>query len=595
MDLNFRSCVHDNVVAGLGLRIFMNDRKTITERGVDAPRPPAGRSAAGRARCILFPLVAGLAGLLPLLMLEAGLRIFDLGRPADTPDPSAGFNRNVPLFEQQGAVYRTARAREPLIAPQEFPVEKPRDGFRIFCFGGSTVYGHPYLGDTAFPQWLELELAASDPTRSWQVINCGGVSYASYRIAPLTQEVLRYQPDLIILATGHNEFLEDRTYTKLKSRSAFWTWFEGKAHSLRMVGLARQWLARRPPAANLIEGASERDDALSPTIRTRLDYASGYASYRRDDPWHERVIAQYDDSVRTIVAHCQAAHVPILLVKLGSNLRDCPPFKSEHPAGLAPEPEADWQAAFDIATAAEKSVPPRALQYYLEAAAIDGEHALLSYRIARVLDRMGRRTEALSYYERARDDDICPLRIMAPLAQSLVRIAAETRTPLVDTASLLAAKSPGHIPGHDWYVDHVHPTIGGHQLIARALAAQMRDSGLLPRSAVWPEEKRLATYSRHLDELGPAYFADGRRRVGWLENWAKRQRLAAETLPNDAGSYVRLGFRRLDLGEDDAAWEALGEALKRDRSVSALIEERAKQLVSEGRPERAAALLRQLQ
>src|SRR5437763_11711944 len=32
--------------------------------------------------------------------------------------------RNSPLFERQGAVYRTARAREPFFCAQEFPVEK---------------------------------------------------------------------------------------------------------------------------------------------------------------------------------------------------------------------------------------------------------------------------------------------------------------------------------------------------------------------------------------------------------------------------------------------------------------------------------------
>jgi hypothetical protein len=140
----------------------------------------------------------------------------------------------------------------------------------------------------------------------------------------------------------------------------------------------------------------------------------------------------------------------------------------------------------------------------------------------------------------------------------------------------------------------VHPTIGGHQQIARALAAQMRASGRVARAATWPEEKRLATYARHLEELGPAYFANGERRVGWLEKWAQRQRLAEETVPKDASGFVRLGFRRLDLGEEEAAWEAIREALKRDRGVAALIRGHAQELVEEGRPDRAAALLRQL-
>jgi tetratricopeptide (TPR) repeat protein len=282
------------------------------------------------------------------------------------------------------------------------------------------------------------------------------------------------------------------------------------------------------------------------------------------------------------------------MVRLGTNLRDCPPFKSEHRSTLPAEQESAWQAAFDAGTAAEKDDLPRALEFYRRAEAIDGEYALLEYRVARVLDRLGRKSEAKAYYDRARDEDICPLRIITHLEQSLVGIAAETHTPIVDAASLLASRSPDNIPGFDWYVDHVHPTIGGHQLIARALAAQMRECGLLAASAVWPEDQRQAAYGRHLQDLSPAYFADGKRRVDWLEEWACRQRLAEETVPRDAPGYARLGFRRLDLGEDTAARQALNEAIQRDGSITNLIGEHARQLIAEGWPERAALLMQRL-
>lgn len=552
----------------------------------------ARESATGFSRRRWFRVFAVLAGLLPLAALEAGLRLCDVGRPADAPDPFAGFNRNFPLFERQGAVYRTARARAPFIAPQEFPAEKPRGSFRLFCFGGSTVYGHPYTGETAFPKWLELELAGRDPSRAWQAINCGGVSYASYRIAPMVQAVLHYQPDLIIVATGHNEFLEDRTYHSLKTRSALWSGLQRTVYSLHTLNLVRQSLFRDRATALSSAAVSTDGGALSPHVNTRLDYASGYASYRRDEVWWQNVVAQYDESVRQIVAACRAAHVPVLLVRLGSNLRDCPPYKSEHRAGLAPGAEAGWQAAFDLATATEKTDLPRALSFYQEAAAIDSDYALLNFRIARTLDRLGRATEALPYFERAKDTDICPLRITAPLEHTLLRIAAETNTPLVDAAQVIAARSPDGIPGNDWYVDHVHPTIGGHQLIARTIAAQFPARGWLLGAAEWPEAQRAKTYTSHLTSLGPAYLADGKRRLAWLEDWAKRQRLAAETIPNDAAGFARLAFRHLDLGDETAAQDALREALKRDAGVADLVRARAQALTAQGRDDSAATLLR---
>lgn len=554
----------------------------------------APESATGFSRRRWFRVFAVLAGLLPLVAFEAGLRLCDVGRPADAPDPFAGFNQNFPLFERQGAVYRTARARAPFIAPQEFPAEKPRGSFRMFCFGGSTVYGHPYTGETAFPKWLELELAGRDPARAWQAINCGGVSYASYRIAPMVQEVLHYQPDLIIVATGHNEFLEDRTYHSLKTRSALWSGLQRTVYSLHTINLLRQSLFRDRATALSSAAVSTDGGELSPHVNTRLDYASGYASYRRDEVWWQNVVAQYDESVRQIVAACRAAHVPVLLVRLGSNLRDCPPYKSEHRAGLAPGAEADWQAAFDLATANERTDLPRALHFYQEAAAIDADYALLNFRIARTLDRLGRPTEALPYFERAKDTDICPLRITAPLEHTLLRIAAETDTPLVDAAQIIAARSPDGIPGNDWYVDHVHPSIGGHQLIARTIAAQFPARGWLPAAAEWPEAQRVKTYTSHLTSLSTAYLADGKRRLAWLEDWAKRQRLAAETIPNDAAGFARLAFRHLDLGDDAAARDALREALKRDTGVADLVRARAQALTAQGRSDSAATLLRQL-
>lgn len=561
----------------------MDDRKTTPE---NIPYP----SARAPSRRWLFRAIAILAGLLPFALLEGSLRIFDVGRPANAPDPYAGFNKNFPLFERHGDVYRTSYSRAPFIQTQEFPAEKPRNGYRIFCFGGSTIYGHPYLADTALPKWLELELAARDPAHAYQAVNCGGVSYASYRIMPMVKEVLAYQPDLIVVATGENEFLEDRTYHSLKQRSAFAAWLQVRLNSLHTVALARKVFRRGKPATS---AAADGDGQLNPAINTRLDYDSGYASYHRDEAWHQNVFAQYDESVRTIVADCQAAHVPLLLIRLGGNLRDCPPYKSEHRTGLTPEAEGDWQAAFDIASAAEKSDPARALQFYHNAEKIDDQYALLDYRVARLLDRTGRRSEALTYYQKALDDDICPLRLLTPVAQILGRIATETHTPLVQAGDIIAARSPEGIPGDDWYLDHVHPTIGGTQLIAHAVATQMKESGWV-KLADWPEKDRIATYGRHIHTLSEAYFADGERRVGWLEKWAQRKRLAQETAPNDAAGFARLAFRRLDLREDSAAWDAVREALRRDPTVADLIRRHAQDLQAQGRGDRAEALLNHL-
>jgi tetratricopeptide (TPR) repeat protein len=542
---------------------------------------------------VLFRLCAIFIGLIPFLMLEGALRIFEVGGHPDSADPLAGFNRNFPLFERHGAVYRTAHSREPFFPAQEFPATKPPNGFRIFCLGGSTVHGHPYQSPTAFPAWLQIELTGADPSRVYQAINCGGVSYASYRLRPIVQEILDYQPDLIIIATGENEFLEDRTYQSLKARPALWARAQDAAYSLRIVTVARDWLRSVRPKTG-----GDQENGKLPLLRevkTRLDDRSGYASYHRDDAWHERVRMQFEETMRGMVKLCRNARVPVMLLKLGSNLRDCPPFKSEHKAGLLVADEALWEADFEAATAAEKTNLNEALALYLKAEALDGEYALLAFRIARVLDRLGRKSEALQYYVKAKDQDICPLRLVKAHEQVLSAIAAETKIPLVDVAELIASKSPDHIPGNDWYLDHVHPTIGGHQRIAQGIVAQLLTAGIVSQREPWPEPERRAAYGRQLARLGPAYFSDGRRRVDWLEGWTRRERLFDETLPQDVSGYLRLGFKRLDLDNEEGAWQAFGQASKRDPGAAETLRHHAEELLAQGRTELAQKLLQRLE
>ena len=176
----------------------------------------------GGWRRIAFPLGAILVGLSPFVALESALRVFDVGSSCGQEDPFSGFSATRPLFEldEDDDVYRTARPRQKFFGRQEFTRHKPERTFRVFGLGGSTVRGRPYETDTSFLKWLEIELNGRDTSRCYETVNCGGLSYASYRVARILDEILHYDPDIIVIATGHNEFLEDRTYNSLKNRSS---------------------------------------------------------------------------------------------------------------------------------------------------------------------------------------------------------------------------------------------------------------------------------------------------------------------------------------------------------------------------------------
>ncbi|MEO1995866.1 MAG: hypothetical protein ABGZ17_11390, partial [Planctomycetaceae bacterium] len=500
------------------------------------------RSSRGWRR-VVFPVLAVGLGFAAIASLECLLWAFDIADPAEVQDPLVGFGTTRPLFEinRETQQYRTAASRAIYFGTQQFPVQKPVGQFRAFCLGGSTVRGRPYRTATSLAKWLELELAGRCPDRDFQVVNCGGLSYASYRLIPVLREVLTYEPDLIVLATGHNEFLEDRTFQDIKFRSRGRRWLEERVYGLRLARLIGQLRGAKGP--------KRKEKELTKDVEARLDEASGYASYHRNEAWRSQVVAQFDRSLETIVKMCRDAKIPLVLVQLGCNLRDCPPFKSEHRDDLKPTQEQAWQQAFEAGTKAEEHDISEALGHYLRAEQLDDQFALLHFRIAQCLDFLTKYDEARAAYIRARELDICPLRKLQVVGEILARTAEQEHVPLVDAEATIRATSLNGIPGFREYVDHVHPSIGMHQLMGRLVAEKVIAEGWVKASSDWPEGtgagNRRQVYFEYFNGLGPTYLSNGSRRLGWLENWARRHRLADETIPLDVRGYLQHGHRQL--------------------------------------------------
>ncbi len=536
-------------------------------------------------RRIVFPLMAVVAGVAFVGLIEVVLVVADVGRPQDYVDPFVGFSAIHPLFGPvaEDEVYRTEASRLRYFESQEFALEKPSNGFRMFFLGGSTVRGRPYQVTTAFPSWLQLELQARNSEHTFEAVNCGGLSYASYRLIPILKEVLKYQTDLVVVATGHNEFLEDRTYQEIKQQNPFARWFQEQAYSLRTVTLAREAFGAK-------RDKEEGVTVLPEEVTAALDSRTGYASYHYDREWQAGVIEHFEQSLRTMVDMCQDADVPLILVKLGANLRDCPPFKSELRPDIEPENELAWYEEFSRGTELDERSPSRALEHYRAAEAIEGEHSLLAFRIARCLDRLGRPVEAGLYYRRAKDWDVCPLRIFDSMQEIVERIAEETDTPLVDVRQLLVDANSDGIPGYDLFMDHVHPTIGVHQKIAASLADAIAASGLVQLDEFSSFERRML-YRNHIRALESSYFSNGGRRVQWLEGWAQRQRLIEETGPVDERGLEDYGHRCFDFEDLPTAFDAYEAACEMDPNSPRRILDHAFELFQQGRPGDASLIV----
>lgn len=455
----------------------------------------------------IFPLAEGICALL------------DVGRPSLHDDPFVGFNEVHPLFElnADGTKYERSPARKQFFAYESFPATKAPSTYRIFCVGGSTVQGRPHSIPTSFTTWLKLALNEADSSKHWEVVNCGGISYASYRLIPIIEECLRYQPDLFIVCTGVNEFLEDRSYGHLKEKTAV-------AESQQQLGRFRTFVLLRELMQRVqgrtTEAVPDDRPVLQPDTDPILDYYDSLKLYHWDDEWRAGVVAHFESNLRRMVGIVREAGLPLLFVGECANLADCPPFKSEHPRLLTREEEMSWTGL--VAQAQEKFATdvPGAISLLEQSLRIDDRYARVLYDLGKCYQSLGRYPEARKYLVRARDCDVCPLRMITPLEEAQRRVVHELQAPFLDSHALLEAREPTGIMGDYMLIDRVHPSFTGHQLIADELVEMLARQSIAAPQADW-KAKAHAAYDKHFGSLPYTYFAHGQQEAKAVEGWTQ--------------------------------------------------------------------------
>lgn len=543
--------------------------------------PPAPHTPLEKPR--LVPLWQAMvlpvaAILIFFLLLEGGLALFGVKPALQSEDPFVGFSANVPLFvpSPDGQHFVTAPNKLNFFNPQSFPREKAPGAYRIFTLGGSTTYGHPYTDPVSFAGWLRELLPAADDSRQWEVINAGGISYASYRVAHLMEELVRYQPDLFIVYTGQNEFLEERTYSQLRDippvvRST--VSLLARTRTWSAMNSALQGLGVNPPAAKAGR------DQLAVEVDTRLDRSAGLERYTRDDSLRDRILQHYQISLERMVELARSAGAQVIFVTPASSLNDCAPFKSEHTAGL--DAEAQQRSAQLLAQAKDamrRQAWPAALGLLEQAVAFDPRHAELQYRRGQALLALGRFEAAESALRLARDEDVCPLRALTPMPGIVAEVARSQGAGLVDYIELLRRRMQsenGHpILGQEYFLDHVHPTIEGYKILAVALIEAMIEQGVVRPGAGWGDPA-IAAVAAGI-ERGIDREAHGQalvvlaRTLRWAGKKEEAARLAQQA-QQTAGDYKRVAVEAASIlaslnasqGESEGALALLYAAIER--------------------------------
>ncbi|MEA3226990.1 MAG: hypothetical protein U9Q07_13650, partial [Planctomycetota bacterium] len=365
-------------------------------------------------------------------------------------DPYVGFSSNIPLFvEQPGPDGKpamvTAKNKLPHFNLQRFAKNKAVGTYRVFCVGGSTTFGRPYDDTTSFCGWLRAMLPKADPTRKWELINAGGVSYASYRVAALMEELVRCEPNLFIIYSGHNEFLERRTYGRIIDTPAVVRGLGAVMSRTRTYALIQQTIKSTVGRPDKTAGQRAY---LPGEVKTVLENSLGPEEYHRDSELRRQVFDHYRYNLKRMIDIAQSAGAKVILVTPASNLRHCSPFKSEHSDALGAAERASFRALYDQASKSHAQGQwSEVLTAIDRAITIDDCYAHAHYLRGRVLWELERYAQAKRAFERAMDEDVCPLRAPGPVLDIVMEVAGKRNVPVVDFVGLVEKLSEHGTPG----------------------------------------------------------------------------------------------------------------------------------------------------
>ncbi len=516
--------------------------------------PPWGRESAVPTEKRTYPLWQRLilsvvsAGLF-FALLEGLLHLGGIRPLLYEEDPYVGFTASSPLFVPQpsagrGSLMVTAPNKRTLFNEQRFDRRKSKDSFRIFCLGGSTTYGRPYDDSTSFCGFLRAFLAAAEPSRRFEVINAGGISYASYRVALLMEELIEYQPDLFIVLSGHNEFLEKRTYSQIIRTPRAVRWIGAAMGNTRTYAALNQLIES-------LDGSADRPSAggelLPSEVVTELEKSVGPEAYHRDDGFKAQVLAHYRYNLNRMIDIAHSVGSQILLVTPSSNLKDCSPFKSEHRSDMSRAVIAQFDGLLGrAARALELKQVEQGLGWVEQAIGLDDRYAAAHYLRGRLLWSAERFEEARVEFVRARDEDICPLRALSTMLDIVSNTATERQVPTVDFNSWTATHSDHGTPGEQLFLDHVHPDVDTHQALAVLLLDTMKQEGMIESSLARDRIARIS--DRIKNTIDHQAHAKALRNLAFVLGWAGKTdeskrlaRRAEAMLPTDAATQFRLG------------------------------------------------------
>jgi hypothetical protein len=419
--------------------------------------------------------------------LEALFRLFSIGAGVVHEDPFIYFEGQSTVFMPDPAkpeeiitnpTYTALAAKyRDVIKDHRFSRQKGANEFRIFFLGGSSVH---QLDESQLEQMLKKRY----PDVHFRIINAGMAAYASYRIVRLLGEVLEFNPDLILVYCGHNEFLEERLYRSVIGTSQFVLKTRLFLHKFYLYGWLRQTF-RDAKQATVGFYRPEEKKALSDRSKIHLakDFLISNYAVRADPSEAAAVWEHYRYNLDRMLDMAEEKNLPLLLGKVAYNMETFPFAWESGEKYLHPD---DFQRFSKYMRDGEiyfyQPNYEKALSSFLLANDLFDRNAVVRYYLGITAYRLGQFSVAYEHLLKAKEYDYSPGSATPVSNAKVMEVCRDHNLPPVDVVATFEAAVSTKIPGYgNLFVDQCHANEAGRQLILQTYFERIISDGIVEK------------------------------------------------------------------------------------------------------------------
>ncbi|MGE5847606.1 MAG: hypothetical protein ACM34O_12830 [Ignavibacteria bacterium] len=356
----------------------------------------------------------------------------------------------------------------------QFKSQKSPGALRIFLIGEASLAGWPYSTTHSIGKLIETKVEKFAAGKNFEVITISFAGFNSFHAAEIIPQTLRFQPDLIILYLGHNEFYG------YKGSSAF-----GLSKLLTFNMLENLLL-------NIGVRKSFKYDTKTDDFELLQPLSSDEKFIYNFGNEYDNTLKNFNENIFRIAELCCKHKVELIFTDPADNILQ-PPLGIY---SISNQPGAD-----------------------------------IIYNSARMaLHRDGNENEAEKLFRQSTELDAFRLRVPFGFSSDLRKIAENSSLTIADVKGAFSRFSPNHIPGDDLFADYIHPNLAGLDIIAAEYSRLILDKILKDSANTEIEDllnKQETTNTAHLEND----FLLEKKRIEKASITLRRANLTQKTAP----------------------------------------------------------------